>query len=243
MPKRATTLALATSTTILLYTFAFLGHHTWMYDSNILITLACMSVTHFVLYPFIWYFPNVWRKLFGDVHCVRVFGLLVFMQKILLLCVFTKFWVWPNLDSIKNLYLSENNMYSFSLLLVIPAIAWAAWLQSLVYKQIGNDGVYYGFKMGKEVPWCTEFPFNSSYLRHPQYISAFTVSACCLIALGPQWEYLLFGAFQFWAYTVTAVMEESGDADAQDAAKQIGEGGQEKAGSKEGAKKETRKAK
>ena len=34
---------------------------------------------------------------------------------------------------------------------------------------IGNAGVYYGWKLGRPVPWCTSFPFNAG-LRHPQYV-------------------------------------------------------------------------
>merc|ERR1712061_663364 len=38
-----------------------------------------------------------------------------------------------------------------------------------MYGAIGNAGVYYGFKLGKTVPWATGFPFNVG-LRHPQYV-------------------------------------------------------------------------
>ena len=36
-----------------------------------------------------------------------------------------------------------------------------------MYTSIGDAGVYYGWKLGIEVPWCTGFPFNVG-LRHPQ---------------------------------------------------------------------------
>ena len=39
-----------------------------------------------------------------------------------------------------------------------------------VYKTLGFDGVYYGFKYGKKVPWVTGFPFN--ICPHPQYIGS-----------------------------------------------------------------------
>merc|ERR1719163_2779475 len=58
--------------------------------------------------------------------------------------------------------------------------AWCWWILALyliigqglnaaIYAAIGNDGVYYGFKLGRPVPWCTGFPFNVG-LRHPQYV-------------------------------------------------------------------------
>ena len=42
-----------------------------------------------------------------------------------------------------------------------------------------QDGVYYGFKMGRPVPWSSAFPFNLGF-RHPQYVGAMlTSSECC----------------------------------------------------------------
>ena len=35
---------------------------------------------------------------------------------------------------------------------------------------MGKDGVYYGIKYGKKVPWVTGFPF--SLCPHPQYIGS-----------------------------------------------------------------------
>mmetsp|Transcript_146352 Transcript_146352/g.469518 ORF Transcript_146352/g.469518 Transcript_146352/m.469518 type:complete len:190 (+) Transcript_146352:45-614(+) len=40
-----------------------------------------------------------------------------------------------------------------------------------IYKAIGADGVYYGAKLGRPVPWASGFPFNLG-LRHPQYVGA-----------------------------------------------------------------------
>jgi hypothetical protein len=63
---------------------------------------------------------------------------------------------------------------------VISAPAWC-WIVAAVligvgqtlnvamYSAIGNAGVYYGFKMGHDVPWAYGFPFNVG-LRHPQYV-------------------------------------------------------------------------
>ena len=45
-------------------------------------------------------------------------------------------------------------------------------LNAAIYAAIGKDGVYYGFKLGRPVPWCTGFPFNLGF-RHPQYVGGF----------------------------------------------------------------------
>jgi len=39
-----------------------------------------------------------------------------------------------------------------------------------VWYQIGKDGVCYGVKYGRTIPWCTSFPYN--VLSHPQYTGA-----------------------------------------------------------------------
>ena len=48
-----------------------------------------------------------------------------------------------------------------------------------VYRAIGKVGVYYGVKFGFNIPWCTDFPYNSPsipgwgpILAHPQYCGA-----------------------------------------------------------------------
>ena len=40
-------------------------------------------------------------------------------------------------------------------------------LNMAIYKAIGKNGVYYGYKLGRPVPWCTTFPFNA-FTAHPQ---------------------------------------------------------------------------
>ena len=41
-------------------------------------------------------------------------------------------------------------------------------LNAAIYNAIGKAGVYYGYKIGVPVPWCTGFPFNV-FSMHPQY--------------------------------------------------------------------------
>jgi phosphatidyl-N-methylethanolamine N-methyltransferase len=41
-------------------------------------------------------------------------------------------------------------------------------LSSSVFYQLGKTGVFYGSRLGHEVPWCTGFPF--AHLAHPQYL-------------------------------------------------------------------------
>jgi len=49
-------------------------------------------------------------------------------------------------------------------------------LNIAIYRAIGKRGVYYGYRLGEEVPWVTGFPF--SVMPHPQYCGV------CLTVIG-----------------------------------------------------------
>jgi protein-S-isoprenylcysteine O-methyltransferase Ste14 len=64
-------------------------------------------------------------------------------------------------------------------LLAVTPFQWIACLglgvagQSLnagIFNAIGHAGVYYGFKLGHQIPWVNGFPFN--VVSHPQYVGA-----------------------------------------------------------------------
>lgn len=94
---------------------------------------------------------------------------------------------------------------------------WLAVGQALnvgVYWTIGAVGVYYGFKMGHQVPWATGFPFSLG-IRHAQYTGAcisfvaFLPLLCTTAGLhnGLLGMYL----FVFLYYTWNAKFEEEDD--------------------------------
>lgn len=87
-------------------------------------------------------------------------------------------------------------------------------LNLAIYKAIGADGVYYGFKLGREVPWCTDFPFNAG-VRHPQYIGAMLAYTGLFLLLGggaPSAALSLL-VLEAGLYAFTSLMEEAGDND------------------------------
>jgi hypothetical protein len=47
-----------------------------------------------------------------------------------------------------------------------------------VYSLLGIDGVYYGARFGKAIPWVTEWPYSSAYMRDPQYVGC----SCTLVS-------------------------------------------------------------
>lgn len=65
------------------------------------------------------------------------------------------------------------------------------YLNFSVYEAIGKDGVYYGVKFGKKIPWSTKFPYNKSWLKHPQYLGAylFIISAVMLAFSSIEYSY------------------------------------------------------
>ena len=113
------------------------------------------------------------------------------------------------------MYISPG-LSSFTSPLCAASVAAGQTLNFAMYATIGNAGVYYGFKLGRPVPWATAFPFNVG-LRHPQYVGvvltilglATTQLSHATAAAGlPQ-------VAAAWAamYVVMAAMEEVGDND------------------------------
>ncbi|KAF6167441.1 hypothetical protein GIB67_018761 [Kingdonia uniflora] len=47
-----------------------------------------------------------------------------------------------------------------------------------VYQLLGESGIYYGVRFGKNIPWVTEFPFG--YIRDPQYVGSIMSLLACL---------------------------------------------------------------
>ena len=70
-------------------------------------------------------------------------------------------------------------------------------LNFAVYGAIGKNGVYYGVKFGKKIPWVNCFPYNLAWLKHPQYVG----SVMSLVT----GFYLLFGVEQLPLYTVGCI--------------------------------------
>ncbi|KAJ1463282.1 hypothetical protein M885DRAFT_556994 [Pelagophyceae sp. CCMP2097] len=89
-------------------------------------------------------------------------------------------------------------------------------LNGAMYAAIGNDGVYYGFKLGRAVPWCHAFPFNVG-LRHPQYVGV-VLTLLGLLSVFQSQELAEAGMAMLivgWSlmYVYMSLMEELGDND------------------------------
>lgn len=100
----------------------------------------------------------------------------------------------------------------------ISLLQWLAFLllvcygQSLnlgIFQAIGHDGVYYGFKLGRKIPWVTGWPFDA--VSHPQYVgSVLTIWGLTALVWGQTANAALVTVAGFWTlvYVVTAVQEQ-----------------------------------
>lgn len=53
-------------------------------------------------------------------------------------------------------------------------------LNFLVFKLLGRDGVYYGSRFGKKLPWIYDYPY--SHIKDPQYVgSIVTLLGCAFV--------------------------------------------------------------
>lgn len=78
-----------------------------------------------------------------------------------------------------------------------------------IFRAIGHDGVYYGFKLGRKIPWVTGWPFDT--VSHPQYVgSVLTIWGLVALVWGQAPITPLLAVSGFWTmvYAATAVQEQ-----------------------------------
>mmetsp|Transcript_22352 Transcript_22352/g.39555 ORF Transcript_22352/g.39555 Transcript_22352/m.39555 type:complete len:173 (-) Transcript_22352:401-919(-) len=76
-------------------------------------------------------------------------------------------------------------------LIGVPVLIFGQILNAMVWYRIGIDGVCYGSCFGRNIPWCTKFPY--SHFSHPQYLGAIlTVWGMFVFSWNdcPDWFYL-----------------------------------------------------
>ena len=182
-------------------------------------TAFMISGSH-ILYALIWYYPKKFMALvkkaplkFFGVHAVAVFGKLVLLWKMLQQVALLAFVSKASLHTLKALVMA-NTPEQWA---IAAALFFAGQVLNVaIYRAIGNDGVYYGFKLGRKVPWSFAFPFNAGY-RHPQYAGAvLSQLGVLLIVTNP--ETLASGLcvlLAWWVlmYLITSYVEAKGDND------------------------------
>ena len=137
--------------------------------------IACLAGVSLLygLHAFIWHRPKAFTSLcartplLSRAHPVEAFAALEIVGKL-----------WQAGCLLALLGLDGGLAAAEHTLAASPLWVWAVFalyvcagqsLNMAMYASIGNAGVYYGWKLGRPVPWCTAFPFNVG-LRHPQYV-------------------------------------------------------------------------
>ena len=182
-------------------------------------TAFMISGSH-ILYALIWYYPKKFMALvkkaplkFFGVHAVAVFGKLVLLWKMLQQVALFAFVSKASLPTLWALFVA-NAPVQWA---IAAALFFAGQVLNVaIYLAIGKDGVYYGFKLGRKVPWSTAFPFNAGY-RHPQYAGA-VLSQLGVLLIVMDTDTLASGLcvlLAWWVlmYFVTSYVEATGDND------------------------------
>eukprot|EP00927_Polykrikos_kofoidii_P077488 TRINITY_DN74424_c0_g1_i1.p1 TRINITY_DN74424_c0_g1~~TRINITY_DN74424_c0_g1_i1.p1 ORF type:complete len:251 (-),score=40.68 TRINITY_DN74424_c0_g1_i1:102-779(-) len=193
--------------------------------------LGAMAAPH-CLYAYIWQYPNDFKErssraplalLGGD--AVQVMSKLVLGLKAVQI---SSILAWCEYGLLPACGSGSEPGKGFAVVNALRSAAPARWILGLgllvpgqilnigIYRAIGNNGVYYGCKLGKPVPWASGFPFNIG-LRHPQYVGAvlswagmFTLLAATPSTAAPLGA-VLFGSI--CCYFATSCHEASSDAD------------------------------
>ena len=190
------------------------------------LTLLLIVASSHILYAFVWYKTPAFKKLCKGVlgkvlmnkKPVKVFGKLVLLfkavqQLALLVWAFSLVLGLTTVGAAIGFVLNTSTVQKA---VAVVLIAVGQGLNVAIYKAIGTNGVYYGFKLGAPVPWSTAFPFSAGY-RHPQYVGGYItqLGVLLLLASPKTIEAGLVPLAAWWAicYTATSIVEASGDND------------------------------
>lgn len=103
-------------------------------------------------------------------------------------------WPWPPTSSVP------------ALLAGALLLAAGQGLNALVFLRLGREGVFYGVRFGRSVPWVEGFPF--SVLAHPQYVGAvLSVWGLFLVLRFPHPDWWVLPAVETLYYAVGAHLE------------------------------------
>jgi len=98
----------------------------------------------------------------------------------------------------------------FQYVSLMHGIALGQGLNTAIYRAIGKAGVYYGYRLGEEVPWVTGFPF--SVFPHPQYfgvcVCVMGVNIFCATTAHVQAGWLNLTMVQVLLYVYMALVED-----------------------------------
>ena len=177
---------------------------------DIFTILLCLVLTiPHAFYAFIWIYPNKWMSIskkyykYGD--SIDLMAYCVFIIKGI---QFIGLFLWTFIIDSSNF--EFKNMSIFQFIIAIPMIIFGQSLNIGIHKAIGKNGVYYGCRLGKTIPWVNGFPFT--IVRHPQYVGVVLCiwAAIILVYTDTLMERGLINVGIYWTlcYIVTALTED-----------------------------------
>lgn len=93
-------------------------------------------------------------------------------------------------------------------LLAVGLILVGQTLNLAVFQTLGKEGVFYGTRLGFDVPWHTGFPF--SVVSHPQYVgTVLSIWGLFLLLRYPAADWLVLPLLETVYYTVGAHLEST----------------------------------
>lgn len=164
-----------------------------------------------ILYACVWYKPDRFRTIAGA-NPVATFSALVAAAKVVQQLTLLAWVNSTGTDIMSTILLAGYSRW----LLAAVFMALGQSLNGAFYSAIGMDGVYYGFKLGRPVPWSTAGVFSLGF-RHPQYVGGLysQLGVICLIASPQAFSAGLLPLIAAWCvlYCLTSYMEATGDND------------------------------
>ena len=215
----ADVIVLMFSISVWLYVMKSFGVPLFVPPSSLLTPLAVVagvSPSQLLLYPSVWYNAKKFAKACKKRKWkpVSVFAKLVAVGKTLQQVALFYWASGGTLAGLTSLFTSASptQWAAFAVLFTI-----GQGLNASIYRAIGADGVYYGFKLGAPVPWSTAFPFSAGF-RHPQYVGGYStqLGIFALVASKPLIAAGLVPLALWWAalYVLNSAIEASDDNDA-----------------------------
>mmetsp|Transcript_16035 Transcript_16035/g.28498 ORF Transcript_16035/g.28498 Transcript_16035/m.28498 type:complete len:282 (-) Transcript_16035:365-1210(-) len=149
----------------------------YLHNERFWITAAMLSTPH-VFYFFTWTNAKTFHwmtKCLGEPYKVfaKLGHLIKLFQAVVTLVYFMgedrcKAMVSDPKEFAQETLVYAQSLNSFQALLGLELLALGQLFNMAVYSQIGEAGVYYGCRLGQDVPWVYGFPFST--VPHPQYL-------------------------------------------------------------------------
>jgi methylene-fatty-acyl-phospholipid synthase len=172
----------------------------------LLLSAVLLSIER-ISYVLIWRYPDTFRSLCRRAEIaalgepVDVLQKLFYVFKTIQLSVFIG---WCIVFADGALPLPTGGLLATTtggLLILIGQI-----LNLSVFYRLGKHGVFYGNKLGHDIPWCKGFPF--SICKHPQYFGTLiSIWGFFLIMRFPNSDWIILPAIQTLYYALGAYFE------------------------------------